>query len=133
MLRYTTQNSTSSWGLLILRVLVSIALLTHGYPKLMKLLAGPPYEFADPIGLGVTFSLILTVFAEFICPLLIILGLWTRWATLPVIITFLIIILKVHAGEPFQEVELAFFYLVSYVCLLFTGPGKFSLEGWKYK
>ncbi|MBE9518919.1 MAG: DoxX family membrane protein [Bacteroidetes bacterium] len=49
---------------LILRISIAAFMLTHGWPKLGKLLAGGEIQFGDPIGLGPGFSLILAVFAE---------------------------------------------------------------------
>ena len=44
------------WGLLILRLVGGSFMLTHGYPKLMKVISGD-FGFADPFGLGPTVSL----------------------------------------------------------------------------
>lgn len=57
-------------SLLILRLAGGLMMLTHGYPKFRKLLSGD-FSFADPIGLGEEFSLVATVFAEFICSILV--------------------------------------------------------------
>ena len=79
-------TSTYHIGLLLLRVGFSGMMLTHGIPKLMKLVQGN-MEFGDPIGIGSSLSLILVVIGEAICPLLIIIGYKTRLATIPIIIT----------------------------------------------
>ena len=47
---------------LILRLTAGGFMLTHGVPKLQRLLAGE-MQFADPFGLGPEVSLILAVFA----------------------------------------------------------------------
>jgi len=60
-------------GLAVLRVGASTLMLTHGYGKLLKLINGE--DFANPIGIGATPSLFLTVIGEFVCPILIIIGL----------------------------------------------------------
>jgi len=44
----------------MLRVSIAAFMLTHGWPKLGKLLAGGEIQFGDPIGLGPGFSLILS-------------------------------------------------------------------------
>ena len=117
-----------SIGLLLLRFAAGLSMLTHGYPKLLKLLAGPPYKFSDPIGMGITLSLVLVVFAEVICSLLVILGLGTRLATIPLIITTLVIVFVSKAGKAFNEFELPFLYLAIFTALAFTGAGRFSLD-----
>jgi putative oxidoreductase len=60
-------------------------MITHGVPKLEKLIAGD-FKFADPIGLGSRTSLILTVIAEVLCPAFNSIGFATRLATIPLII-----------------------------------------------
>ena len=59
------------------------------------LLAGSADKFGDPIGLGSTLSLALVTTPEFICALLIILGLGTRLAAVPVVIS-----MSVGGGSP---------------------------------
>jgi putative oxidoreductase len=103
-------------------------MLTHGYPKLMKLLAGGEIRFADPFALGMTFSLVLTVFAEFFCSILIGFGFGTRLATIPLIITMLVAAFIAHGDDPFGKKEMALLYIVVYVFLLFAGSGKFSVD-----
>lgn len=114
--------------LLLVRIAVAAFMLTHGFPKLMKLLAGGEIRFSDPIGLGVTFSLVLVVFAEFFCSILIGFGIGTRLASIPLIITMSLAAFIAHDGDPFGKKELALLYLVIYTFLLFTGSGKFSLD-----
>jgi len=114
--------------LLIVRIAVAAFMLTHGYPKLMKLLAGGEIQFADPFGLGMYFSLVLAVFAEFFCSILVGLGIGTRLAAIPLIITMSVAAFIAHGSDPFGRKELALLYLVVYVFLLFTGSGKFSVD-----
>ena len=52
-------------------------LYSHGWRKLLKFFGDDPITFADPIGLGAITSLILTVFAEFFCSILLMLGFGT--------------------------------------------------------
>ena len=67
------KTNAINFGLLLFRVGLSGAMLTHGYGKLLKVLAGD-FSFGDPIGLGPTFSLILCTLAEFVAPLFLIIG-----------------------------------------------------------
>lgn len=102
-------------------------MLTHGYSKLQKLLAGD-FQFADPFGLGPGVSLGMAVFAEFFCSILLILGLGTRLATIPLIVTMLVAAFIAHGADPFAKKEMALLYLVSYIVLLFSGAGKISVD-----
>ena len=66
-----------NFGLLILRFVFSIGLMTHGYGKFLRVINGN-FKFSDPIGIGITPSLILASFGEFIAPIFIIVGWKTR-------------------------------------------------------
>ena len=119
-------NTTTHIGLLLLRVGSSIGLMTHGYGKLLKVIQGN-FKFGDPIGIGVTPSLILTAFSEFIAPIFIIIGWKTRLFSLFPTATMLVAFLFAHDEDPFSKKEKAIMYFVAFVVLYFTGPGKYSL------
>lgn len=117
----------SLW-LLFFRIGVSAMMLTHGLPKLTRLLPGQEISFPDPLGIGVFLSLLMAVIAEVICSLLIILGLGTRLAAIPLAITMGVAAFMVHAGDPFVRKELALMNLLAYLTLLIAGPGKYSVD-----
>lgn len=114
-------------GLLILRLLSGSVLLTHGYPKLQKILSGD-LQFGDPLGLGQATSLYLSTFAEFLCAILIIIGLYTRVALIPLIINMSTAFFIVHSADEFKIKELALLFLGMFIVLLLTGPGKYSID-----
>ena len=114
-------------GVLILRIGLGILMLTHGYPKFEKLLAGD-MSFGNPIFLGEELSLILTVFAELVCSILLILGFLTRPALFFLAITMAVAAFIVHIDDGIGKQEKALLYLTGYICLWFTGPGKYSLD-----
>jgi len=113
--------------LLVLRLTIAILMLTHGSPKLGKIIAGD-FSFSDPIGLGSTISLILAAFAEFFCSILIAIGLATRLAAIPLIITMLVIIFISHGNDPIFDHVNVLLYLTGYIILLIIGSGKYSLD-----
>jgi len=115
-------------ALLFLRIGIGGLMLTHGIPKMMMLFGGEPIIFGDPIGLGVETSLTLAVFAEFICSILILIGLGTRLAAIPLALTMAVAFFIVHAADPFQRKELALLYLIVFLFLFLTGSGKYSLD-----
>lgn len=115
-------------AILLFRIGVSALMLPHGYSKLMQFFSGDEIQFADPIGIGATGSLALAVFSEFICSVLIILGLGTRLAAIPLVITMLVAVFIVHAADGMSHQELPLLYLFSYVLLMLTGSGKYSLD-----
>lgn len=127
---FSSKISTAAADLaaLVLRLVSGGAILTHGWPKLVKLLTVRPVEFADPIGLGEVPSMVLVVFAEFLCAIFLILGLFTRFAALALTINFIVIVFVVHGGDPFSRIELAVLFLAMYFALLIMGAGKYSMD-----
>ena len=115
-------------GLLIFRLAIAGLMLTHGIPKLIKFFGDAPIQFADPIGLGEITTFTFAVFAEFICSVLVILGLGTRLAVLPLIATMAVAALIVHVPDGFGRQELPLLYLAGWILLFFTGAGKYSLD-----
>jgi len=127
-LLFSNKPLATNLGLLLLRLASGgMMAYSHGWGKLQKMLGGD-MSFADPIGVGEELSLILTVFAEFVCGIFIALGLFTRAALIPLIITMWVAVFIVHAQDPFGKQEFGLLYLIPYLTLYFTGPGKFSLD-----
>jgi len=124
--------ASADFGVLILRVGISCLMLTHGYAKLSGFLSGD-HSFADPIGIGEELSYILTIFAEFGCSVLLILGLFSRAALIPLIFTMIVVAFIVHGPDPFAKKEHALSFLITYLTLFFTGPGKYSIDSKLYK
>ena len=120
------KKASIDFGLLLMRVGFSVGMMTHGYGKFLKVIQGN-FEFGDPIGIGPTFSLILASIGEFIAPILIILGWKTRLATIFPTLTMLVAFTISHEGDLFSKKEKAFVYLIAFLTLYFTGPGKYSL------
>lgn len=116
-----------SW-LLIQRIVLSIFMLTHGWPKMIKLFAEGPISFPDPLGIGMRYSLILAMLAEVLAPLLIIAGLASRLSSVFVIVTMFVAAFVVHASDPFTRKEMALLYLVGFIGIMILGPGRFSID-----
>lgn len=117
-------------ALLALRLWYGLSvLLLHGWSKLTGF-GAMRGQFPDPLNVGHTASLSLTVFNEAICAALIVLGLFTRAAALVGIIGFGVAFWIVHehrfTGTP--NGELAYAYLGAYVALFFAGAGKYSVD-----
>jgi len=117
----------------MLRVFPSLMMMSHGWPKMQKLLAewgtDQGVQFMDFLGLGTEVSLILTVIAELFAPVFLIVGWKTRWAALPVAFTMFVAAFVAHGDDPFQKKELALLYLVCFMALTSLGAGKWSLDG----
>lgn len=112
---------------LILRVGLGVLMIpNHGWAKLSHF-AEKKGTFMNFMGMGSALSLGLATFAEFFCSILLILGLFTRLATIPLIVT-IFVILNVHHWEIFGKHELVPAFLFGYLAILLLGPGKFSLD-----
>jgi putative oxidoreductase len=114
-------------GLLLFRLAIGFFMLTHGWQKLENF-STLSAVFPDPIGVGSSTSLILIIFAEFFCSILIILGLFTRLATIPLIVGMAVAAFVIHGNDPLAVRELSLLYLSLYVSLAFLGPGGYSLD-----
>jgi|SRR5258705_9351142 len=122
-------GSFSNVGLLILRAGVSGMLIVgHGWPKLAQF-AQHSHHFPDPLHIGTAASLGLTVFAEVGCAACVLLGFATRYAVVPILIQFGVIILVVSGGQPLAERELAVLYALPFAAIGLLGPGRFSIDG----
>jgi putative oxidoreductase len=115
-------------GLLILRIgAASLLLYGHGIPKLLHF-AERAAGFSDPLRVGSPISLTLVVFAEVLCSGLVLLGVATRFAVIPILIFFAVAAFIQHAPDPWPKKELALIYATPFLALLFTGSGRYSLE-----
>ncbi|MCM4161238.1 DoxX family protein [Antarcticibacterium flavum] len=121
-------NEQVSIALLIVRIGVASMMLVHGFPKMQMLFSGDASQFPGVMGLSPMISLALAVFAEVVCSVLILIGLATRFAAIPLIITMMVAVFYIHATDPFSSQELGLHYLMSYIVLLILGSGKYSLD-----
>ena len=117
----------SDLGKFILRVSFSAMLLTHGATKVERLFADE-IKFSDPIGLGSFLSLILISFAEFVAPILIIIGFKTRWFSLFPVIGMAVAAFISHSGDPFPRKEKALLFMFGFLVIAMIGPGKYSID-----
>jgi putative oxidoreductase len=117
-------------ALLVLRIWAggSMALL-HGWDKVMNF-AKYRSQFLDFMGLGQGTSLGLAVFAELVCSVLIVLGLFTRFAALVLGINMFVAFWIAHGHRltGAQSGELPFVFLGAFVMLFLAGGGKFSVD-----
>lgn len=118
-------------GLLILRVWFGLEMaFAHGLPKLQKLFSDKNDQFFDFLGIGAMPSLSLAVFGEFVCGILIAIGLFTRLSTIPYMITMAVAAFIVHINDGWGKMASPLMYLIPALVLLITGPGKHSLDEW---
>lgn len=127
---FSTMRNSRSVDLVIAmaRIWIGCFMLSHGTPKLMQFFSGEPLKFADPIGIGVTASLALAVFAEFFCASFLILGFASRAFLIPLIINMSVAGFIAHANDPFGKKEMAFLFLLVYIILFVLGSGRYSVD-----
>lgn len=132
--RYDQLKSTSngvSFGLLLFRVVVGAAFVLHGFGKIQS-----PFDWMGDAPIP-GFLQALAALSEFGGGITLILGLLTPLTALGLIATMIGALGLAHLpmGHPFvasgpgePSYELALVYLVSALLVLFTGPGRFSLD-----
>jgi putative oxidoreductase len=132
---YWRRVNNPSLGLLLLRIIVGIVGVFHGSQKLFGWFKGDGIaNFATTLeGIGVplaTLSAILAGCAEFFGGILILLGVFTRLAAVPFLITMLVAITAVHWGRFAAQsggMEYPLTLAMILLTLIFTGPGRYAL------
>lgn len=124
-----------SFGLLVLRLVFGLSLLRIGWFKLSDL-EGLRAQWKDPTDfLGAEPSMWLLIFAEVACAALVAVGFFTRLAAIPPVIAMGVAAFVAHAAHPWVSADggpdklKALLFLGAFLALLFTGPGRFSIDG----
>lgn len=138
LLSTTIEPIHLSLGLLLIRIIIVVVMAFYGYEKLMHFseMAASDFWAKEISFLGLTgkVPLALTVFAEFFCSLLLLIGLFTRLALIPLLICmgYIIIVVAqfsiIDNGDNGIQVNTAFVYFMIYLALFLTGPGKYSID-----
>ena len=123
----TTYGSAADAGMLILRLGAGLLMATHGWSKLMGF-SEKSGDFYNFLVLGDQISQALTVFAEIFCSMFLVLGIGIRLFLVPLIIVAVVIVFVVHGADPLSDKEHGILFLVPYITLRLTGPGKYSDE-----
>jgi len=115
-------------GLLFLRVSGGLFLLwVHGLPKLLDFNAQLQL-IEDPFHLGAHLTLCLAIFAEVLCPLLIVGGVLARLACLPILFVLLVALLIVHPQWSVAEGQFGWLLLILFATVFIAGPGRLALN-----
>lgn len=122
-------------GKLLLRLTVGVLMLFHGVAKMLHPgsmdfirmgLSG--YSLPEFIAYGVYIG-------EIIAPVLLILGLFSRWSGLVIVVNMIFAIALAHTGDLFSltehggyRLELQMFYLFGGLAIFMLGSGKFAIK-----
>lgn len=127
-----TFQSKKEYGLLFLRLVIGYRLIVAVWSSVIswqQILGVKDFFQQSNIPLPLT-SAVVAVYAEFICGLLFIIGLWIRQAALVMILTFIVAIIFVDIHNTFKLAFPAWAILASSVAFLFYGAGGFSVDKW---
>lgn len=112
--------------ILAVRVFFGVMFFTHGLQKMMNFSVLSD-SFPSVLGLGSYTTLMVSIFCEFCCSLFLIVGLLHRLVLIPMIVTMAVAFFDIHDAM-MPEGELALIYLIVFIILFFTGPGRYSFD-----
>lgn len=121
-------NGAFNFGMLLLRVFLGLILISHGYPKLVNF-STLQHKFMNFMNMGSTVSLALITFAELFCGFLLLIGMFTRLAAIPVAIGMGVVFFVASHADLFGNGERGGMYFAASILLLLCGPGKISVDG----
>lgn len=128
MIASQREQRAEDFGLFFLRVSASLFLLgVHGLPKLLDYSA-QLQVIEDPFHLGANVTLMLAIFAEVLCPLLIIAGVLVRLACLPILSVLLIALQVVHPQWSLEQGQFGWLLLLLFTSIFIAGPGRLALN-----
>ncbi|MBQ5679468.1 MAG: DoxX family protein [Rikenellaceae bacterium] len=126
--------SSDRWfdsAILFMRIFIGAMMLTHGIGKLQNYNA-IVNSFPDPLGIGSAASFAIITFVEVGCSVLIIMGLFTRLATLPLIFGMFVATFIAFPDKSFAAGELSFVYMGIYIMLLISGGGRYAIDAFMF-
>lgn len=126
-------NQSQSWGIALLRIAVGVVFLVHGSQKLFIYgfggVAGAMAQMGIPLP-GI--SAVLVTLAEFLGGACLLLGLFTRIAAVPLAVTMIVALAKVHLKGGFflpNGFEYVLVLLAANIGLVLSGSGALALDG----
>lgn len=112
--------------ILALRVFFGILFFSHGLDKMINF-NELSYTYPSVLGFGSYMTLMVSIFCEFACSLFLIAGLLVRITVIPMIAAMAVAFFDIHDGM-FPAGELSLIYMILFVILYITGPGRYSVD-----
>lgn len=119
---------TMDFALAFLRIFAGLAMLPYGWGKIERYESLRENFFGNPVGIGDEPSLIVCIFQQIVCSVLLILGMQSRFAAF-MLFTNMAVAVKFHFFDPFCAVKaLPTVFLALYAFLTISGGGRFSVD-----
>lgn len=112
--------------ILAIRIVFGVLFFVHGVDKMMNFSVLSD-NYPSVFGLGSYTTLMLSIFTEFCCSLFLLTGLITRIVLIPMIISMAVAFFDIHDAL-LPEGELSLIYLIVFIILFVTGPGRYSVD-----
>ena len=128
----SSQSLHTDLGILLLRLVFGGLFIYIGFGKIEHYHQYLPM-FKDYTGLGVKTSYNLVIFAEFFCGILVTIGLLTRLAVIPILITMIVVVFVALKDKGFNDKQLPFLYLILSLVIFVLGSGKYSADALLFK
>ena len=122
------QNDFFDIVILSFRILLSVQMIyAHGLKKI-GIGVEEAEQIPNPLYLPELINSFFAIAANIFFPLLVILGLFTRLAILPILAVTLTGYFILHLHDPALVKDAPFMYSLSYLLLLYLGSGRYSLD-----
>ena len=122
-------SSKSDVGLFLLRIFIGLRIIYGVFDNIIswnRMMEFSGFLKANSFPVP-TFCAVLSVYAQFICAVLILLGYETRFATFILVFNFIVATVMVHRNDSIEVMTPALAMLFISVGLLFTGAGKWGI------
>ncbi|WP_439184678.1 HvfX family Cu-binding RiPP maturation protein [Carboxylicivirga taeanensis] len=127
----TAASSTGDWALLVMRLTLAFGFFEPAVKKFDNIRGTAEWFATLNIPLP-TVSVLLVATFEFIGFFFLMLGLLTRYISIPLMFIMLIAILTVHMGNGFSASEngfqVPFYFLIMLFVIFSKGPGRYSID-----
>jgi putative oxidoreductase len=115
-----------SFLLLLIRLFFGILFFMHGLDKLTNF-NELSLVYPSVFGFSSYTTLMVAIFCEFACSMFLLVGLITRIILIPMVLSMAVAFFDIHEAM-MPEGELSLIYLIVFLGLFLTGPGRYSVD-----